>query len=533
MSGTLRAGVRNLLRYPWFALLIGWFALRALLRHAADPLGAYDEGLLLSDAYLMNQGRVIYRDFYANYPPGVFQIIRAVLALGLPGIWTVRLLGLLVRIATALCAARLAHHAAGRRGFCAWTASAVLVLQSDLGLVFFAYPLALLCGMAAVLVWPVAGERWRSIASGLLLGLLSYVRHDLFIYLMVALCGLEVASWLHRRRPFLLDSPAELGRLAAAMAISVLVLWVPVLLTSGARQTLHDLVIDQARRVMPGRSLPLPSLFEMQYVPLLQLELPTVLVGRTPKGIVLLLLGACAGAQRIAQSIRAGQPDAFRPPRLLTLITILTIATLPQALGRVDYPHVIYCVPVAIAALLASAKPWITWPLLLICLVPWLGHPPKFASMDVIAHAWTDRDDSHFVTPSRQAVADLVRSETRPGETVFLGCRSHQRTITSPVDVLYLTQRRNATRYVQFDPGTVTTARGQAEMIADLKRARPRLAVLQPYCEGVESNASRFPGATLLDTYLREHYAHWRDVGDMEVWVAIGDAAEPLEHRTD
>lgn len=520
-AGRLRAWVRYALRSPWWALLVAWFALRALLRYAPVPLGVYDEGLLLTDAFLMNQGRAIYRDFYANYPPGVFQVIRAVLALGLPGIWTTRLLGLLVRFATALCAARLARKAAGRRGLCAFTGSAILVLQEGLGLVFYAYALALLCGMVAALVWPVAGERWRSIAAGISLALGSYVRHDLFVYLVAGICGLEALSWVLRRRPFLADSAAELGRIAATLGLSLLVLWLPIVWTSGVHHTLHDLVFDQARRVMAGRSLPLPSLFEMQYVPWLQFELPSVLAGRTSKGLVLLLLGACAGAQCIGQSIPGGASEALRPPRILALLTILTLATLPQAFGRIDYVHVIYCVPVAIAALVASAKPGIAWPLLMVCVVTWFVHPPSFASMEVARHAWTGRDDSHFITPSRQAIADLVRTETTDDETVFVGCRSHRRTTASPVDVLYLTRRRNATRYVQFDPGTVTSAQGQAEMIADLKRTRPRLALLEPHCEVNERNASRHLGATLLDEYLRKHYTHSRDVGEMEIWVAL------------
>src|SRR5687768_2379501 len=86
---------------PWLPLLMVFFAVRVLLARAYLPLGSYDEGLLFTDAYLLRRGAVMYRDFHFCYPPGVVQLVRAVLALHLPAIWTVRLLALLVRLASA------------------------------------------------------------------------------------------------------------------------------------------------------------------------------------------------------------------------------------------------------------------------------------------------------------------------------------------------------------------------------------------------------------------------------------------------
>lgn len=204
----------------------------------------------------------------------------------------------------------------------------------------------------------------------------------------------------------------------------------------------------------------------------------------------------------------------------MALIALFVLAALPQALGRTDYPHVIFGVPLATAALVASTRPWIACPVLVVSVVPWFVRPPEFASMQLAAKAWTLRDDANFTTPARQAVVDLVQDQTAPDETVFVGCRSHTRTMSSPVDVLYLAKRRNATRYVQFDPGTVSSAQGQAEMIADLERTRPRLALLEPVCEWDEPNASMTAGSRILDHYLRSHYTHASDTGEMEVWVA-------------
>ncbi|MEY4577497.1 MAG: hypothetical protein RL701_2200, partial [Pseudomonadota bacterium] len=76
----------------------------------------------------------------------------------------------------------------------------------------------------------------------------------------------------------------------------------------------------------------------------------------------------------------------------------------------------------------------------------------------------------------------------------------------NPLDVYYWAPRKGATRYMQFDPGTVTSPDGQQEMIADLERTRPRIALLKDGCAWFEPNASAIEGATLLDDYLHAHY---------------------------
>jgi hypothetical protein len=512
----LSTGARSLRGVPWLPLLVGCFALRVLIPHASVPLGAYDEGLVLSNAFLMNHGRIIYRDFYSNYPPGVFQIIRAVLALDLPAIWTARLFAFAVRLATAICAARLARKAAGLPGFCAWTGSTVLVLQAGLGLTFLAYPLALLCGQAALLVWPSPSGRGSRIASAMLLGLVSYFRHDVFVYWMAGMCAVEAASWALRRCSFFAESAAELGKLLATIAVTLAVLWLPVMIASGVHQPLRDLVLDQARRTMPGRVLPLPPLFEPLPIASLAIRLPAFLGEPTRLGIVLGLAGAGAGVLAVLHSLCAG-PLARGRSRLLALVVIFALATLPQAWQRSDFWHVIFGVP-ATAAALVAASPWMARPLLMITLLTWFAYPPAFASMDAARRAWSERDDAHFITPPRRELVKFVRTQTRESESVYLGCASHRRTMWSPVDLLYLTRRRNATRYVQFDPGTVTSEAGQAEMIEDLKRSQPRLALLDPVCAYDEPNASRIPGATILDDYLAQHYQRWRDVGGLAIW---------------
>jgi hypothetical protein len=506
---------------PWIALIAALFAVRALIAHGGEPLGAYDEGLLFTDAFLMSNDRAIYRDFYVNYPPGILQIVRGVMALHLPAIWTTRLLALGVRVATAVAAGRLVRKARGEAGVCAYSAAAILVLQEGIDLRLYAYPLAVLMATIALLSWPAAhARRYRPVAAGALLGLVSYFRHDLFTYFLLCAAALEALSWVVRRGSLFTDSWIELRRLATGLVAMLALLWIPVLIAAGWYRPLHDLVLDPARLMMPGRVLPLPPLFEPVEIATLDLTLPAIFAERTRLCVAVDVLGTCLAA--LAVLVRLRDPSRRADIRLAALLTIFGLSTLPQALQRVDHVHAAFGLPLVVAALAAGVGPRVSKLLLVLAFLPWFSTCPEFVRLDAAKQLWSQRDDARFFTPRQQEIAAFVRSQTAPGEPVFVGCASHVRIIISPVELLYLTQRLNATRYVQFDPGTVTGVQGQKEMIADLERTRPRLAVRAPVCAWDEPNASRIPGASLLDEYLALHYAKERDVGGFAVWRRRG-----------
>ena len=92
-----------------------------------------------------------------------------------------------------------------------------------------------------------------------------------------------------------------------------------------------------------------------------------------------------------------------------------------------------------------------------------------------------------------------------PG-TCRSGCTDHRRLIFSDVDLYFLADRAGATRIMQFDPGTVTRADVQTEMVAQLEAKRPPVAVLAEDCWWPEPNRSLEIGATVLDDYLHRRY---------------------------
>lgn len=497
-------------------LVCAFFAVRALLLHGLTPLGAYDEGLLFTDAFLMDHGRAIYRDFYVNYPPGILQIVRALHLLGLPAIWGARMLAMLVRLAGALLTGWLAGRA--QRRPMNWSAAViVLVLQAQIGVALYAYSVAVTLVLSGIASWSrTSASRMHRIAGGVLLGLLSYLRHDLFVYGVTLWCGLEITSYAVRRRLLVFDSLAELGWFATATAVTTLTLWLPPLATAGFSRVLHDIVIDQAQLTMPGRLLPLPTWSGKTPVPVLNLTVP---VWASDQLHVCLIIAAGATLSALLMPLRiVASGTHARSTRITLLLAIFSLATLPQALQRTDYHHAAFCVPLTVAALFALVGDHIAMPLLCLSLLPWFVSPPGFIGLEQVKQLLSQRDDVSYFTPERRQLVTFVSRELAPNQPLFVGCTSHRRVLMSSLDVYYVVRRPGATRYMQFDPGTVTGEKGQREMIADLERARPKLALRQPFCSWYEPNLSQVDGSTLLDEYLARTYIPDGFVGGFQVW---------------
>ena len=479
------------------------------------PLGFWDEALLFTDAFLMDRGQVIYRDFYVNYPPGILQLVRLIIALGLPPIWSTRVLALAVRLASAALAGLVVGRLRGERAGLA-AAALVLLLQAQQGYALSAYIVVVLMVLVTIWYWPDEGAgRAHRLACGASLGLMSYFRHDLFAYAMLALAALEVAHLVARRRSLLAGTPRGLAEIAGAAGATALLLWVPLFVRSGWALTLKTLVADQAR-VMPTRVLPLPSFTAAVDVPGIG-PLPALVASRLCVALLLGVAGALCGAGLVFWwALRTERPR--KDVATAALLAAFAAATLPQALLRVDYGHVTLGAPLTVAALLLALGPRAGWPLVLLAAFACAVERPPLAATTELLRFLKPRDDAEFVTPARRRLARFIEAETGHHEPIFVGCTSHRRVLANKLDVYYLVRRTGATRYAQLDPGIATSAEGQREIIADLERHRPRIALRHPSCAWDEPNASSVEGAGLLDAYLAERYAPERRVGGFEVW---------------
>ena len=87
------------------------YAARLWLHALRLPVAVYDEGIILTDSFMVRHGYWPHRDFYANYPPGTWFTVNAVWSLLGQTVQAERMLGAMVHLAVTGLAGRLVGRA--------------------------------------------------------------------------------------------------------------------------------------------------------------------------------------------------------------------------------------------------------------------------------------------------------------------------------------------------------------------------------------------------------------------------------------
>ena len=114
---------------------------------------------------------------------------------------------------------------------------------------------------------------------------------------------------------------------------------------------------------------------------------------------------------------------------------------------------------------------------------------------------------------------------TRPGQPIFVANPRFDRVRVGDPLLYIILGHPNPTRYDVMQPGLVTTARVQHEIVASLRRSHTRLVVrwLNPTASAREDDgAGRSSGVHILDRYLAAAFRRDARYGDYEVLVARG-----------
>lgn len=492
-------------------MLVTVAAVAATVHRFQDRVGIYDEGILLTDSYLITTGAFPFRDFYSVYPPGVFLLIVATWKVLGVSISATRLLGLAIHLSIAIAAGHLAGRAAGR-SFSWFGAGVVLLWISPLGLPPYAWLAALAVALLAMCVAVTWSDRWYVVApaprawrpaafcTGALLGAVSAFRHDLFVYLTAVLAAvlLIVAIWNPSSRKALIAN--TLPVVAGAAAVTV-VFWVPSFVLGGVERTLGDLYFDLSKYVMPAR------------------EHSLTLDGPTPIRVVMAALLFCLAAPLMAGGLvllARGQPRELVASLLLG---VLAIAVLPQMVRRFDGWHILYSVTpgLALFAVLAerlasnSRLPRalvgvVAAGLILFLAWPLIPGPSALRGLRLPTFGSRESGMPAYQYEWRRDVLRFIEQQSLPGEPIFVGNNQHRKVTFNDLTLHYLAERPGATRYLQFDPGQVTREEVQREMIAQLETSRPKVAVLFEGGYSPEPNPGIVEGSSLLDEYLAAHY---------------------------
>lgn len=497
----------------WSVWLLG---LWLLWRDFYAPLGVYDEGIILTDAWLLLQGQFPYRDFYSNYPPGSFMLTAALFKVFGASVATERGLGFLARALAGLWAGRLSGLLAGRPFF-APAAGFVTFWLSSIGSVPFAYVLALHTLLLALLLVHHAwkkGTRGAWVAAGVVLGLVSWLRSDLFgLFMAPVLLG--AAAWAVKARAWKVEVRPKWLPWAPWFALGLAVVIVPfwgTLFAVAGGQVLHDLAIDQSRYVLPARGLPMPTLSGLKGMEGMAFQVPRF-VAFFEGAVVLTLLAPVLAALLAIFSGKQGQPGRVGA----LVLTALSLAVVPQMLGRTDLHHAVYTVTPALVLLgawIARGDPKPFWNLgwaaffAFVAFYNWSQTSKQSPSMSREQPGFERASGREvFFMNARQDVQRFVKENSRPGDPIYVGLLNHGFVFISEIDQYFLYERTGGTRYMQFDPNVVNRLDVQQRMVEELKARNVRVVVLSGmFAHSSEPNESRNEGAHFLDEYLRANY---------------------------
>ena len=475
-------------------MVVVLFLLGALMSSLAIRWGInpHDEGLMLQAGERIADGQLPYRDFYANYGPGQYFLIGGLDWLFGPSLMTWRIVRVLLDAGVAVLAYVLVRRDAPRPlALGAWLAVAAAMAYPKIP---HPNPTALALAFGGLLL-----ARSRPWLAGALAGLAIVFRLDLGL---AALAGVV-----------LLASGRRDALRAALTGVGVaVVLMAPVVLA--APGDFWDQTIGFALDEQGLQRLPLPGAWHGGFEPnkILEHYYPYVLLA----GCALWLVVAIR--RRLPVRLWAAAP--------------LAAAGVLYLLARADVYHLIplaAVLPVLLATAAAGerSRPWAAALIAVLALIALQGldlkriqvlDPPELETVDI------DVADGVKAPPaearSLERLSRYVRARVPAGEPVFVANpRFDLVNVGNPL-VYVLVQRPNPTRYDVMQPGVVTTAPVQREIIGDLERSRPRLVIrwLSPLADHADDNgAGESSGVRLLDRYLARTYAPERRFGDYQV----------------
>jgi hypothetical protein len=517
-AGLPAPGSPGRLRQAVLLILAGGLAAFTILQGIAP----HDEGLTLQAGARIAAGQWPYRDFWINYPPGQSLVLAALQECFGASLLAWRVLLVAIDAIVALLAYRLARRRAPESyALAAWLAVAGAMAYPSLP---GPNPPALALAFGALLA-----SRRRPVLGGALAGLTCVFRFELGV---AAILGV------------VLEAPrGTRARAAGAAIVGALIPLAPFFVAAPGAM-LHDTIGFYA--IQSLQRLPFPLAFHGPVRPskLIEFYFPLILVvglgmWALAMAVAVTIRGRAAHATAAMRGGIVAQARARAPDPGAWSLAPLGLVGLGYLLGRTDEFHLVplaAVLPVMLAWAAAAARPQLRIALLaMLALIAVHGlerragqllHPPALAAVPGPAGdgVQTDPTDARSLARLEHEIAAL----TRPGEPIFVANPRFDLVHAGDPLLYVILGHPNPTRYDVMQPGVVTTASVQREMIVALQRSRCRVVIrwLDPRASLIEPNgAGRSSGVHLLDRYLSANYRRVARYGVYEVLLGTGTAA--------
>lgn len=476
-------------------------------------IAPHDEGLMLQAGSRIASGQWPYRDFWTNYPPGQPLLLAGLQTVFGPSLLSWRVLRIAVDAITTLLVYLMVRRRTGE-------ATALLAALAAAGAMAFPTgpgpnPIALALALGALLLAPR-----RPLAAGVLAGVTCLFRIEVGV---AAVAGVVLAAPRGRR--------TTTGAVALAVGATTLAPFFAV--APGAM--LHDLFGFYA--IQGLQRVPFPVNFTGPVRPskLIEFYLPLILVvGVAAWAAAITRRTVVAARERpVHQPGIAARSRLTRPAMHEFALAPLALVGLAYLLGRTDEFHLIplsVVLAVMLAVESAASQGAVRAGLLvLLALIALHGldrqggqlvHPPPLAAVPGPAGdgVQTDRADAAALG----ALKRLVDRITRPGEPIFVANPRHDRVQAGDPLLYVVLGRPNPTRYDVMQPGLITTAAVQREIVRSLERADTRVVIrwLDPRATLIEHDgADTTHGAHILDAFLASRFRASARYGVYQVLV--------------
>jgi len=472
-----------------------------------SPLGLYDEGFSLTNAWRILNGDIPHKDYWAAYPPGTSLVLAIFFFLFEPSLIVARIvnLGWTILLLSSLHLT-LKQFITPIKSF-ATTAIASLWISSSfypsystlpaLALVFFVFYLYLNLVKTDKSIFIVIG--------GVIAGLIVLFRHDFAAYLYFSLVIGGITSCF-------IPPYYQENRIKIRNTFTFLILYGLVTLTSliillwisGWDNFIQQAIIFPATGMREYRQLPIPSVFEFH-----QLNMTWVMAWMVPFFITLAVLYLIIFQPR----------TSFKLGTFISVCISMSFFLTLQGHSRLDLTHSTPSVLFAASLLLVilALKIENKYPINKLIKI---GFSTSFLIITLNV-SYNNMNFSHLtkcitnraskscliINNEQLEVVNYIQSNFGSSEYVFVGNTFHDRIFMNDASLYFLLKKQVPIKWNEMHPGIVTTKRVQENIIEQLKIKNVKIAVLVDMPTPKENNRSAHSSNVfLLDNFIKKHY---------------------------
>ncbi len=502
-----------------------------------QPLRPFDEGLVLVGAERILHGAVPYRDFAAYYTPGQFYTLAAIFHAFGSSVLVERVWDTLVRFGICVLVFLIARRLApGRAAYPPFFIT--LLFLGWCG--FYGYPVipAMFCALMAIFLllrdWP-ENRSWCLLLAGLAAGFSAFYRQDVGAYAIASGAIALLIAGAGARQDSTSARVTTINRLMPLVwyGLGTCLVAVPLVVYFVSKVPASELWADfmkLPRLQIQFRSVPLPPVIPSRTLLFSSIALDeTWFLFYVPVAIL-----AITWANLARRTLRrATGPKADGQHFAEVLLTLFGSLLLVTTVTRADPIHCLApTIPAAIllVPLLQEWPRWQTWgaPSLAVCLVvlavPYGASPVVRWGLNLRAcPPWgpassLPRARLFRVPADQEAAIRFIQAHVPESQAIFVGNTQQRRVYANDALFYFLADRQPGTRYEEFEPGVVTVASVQREMVRELQGNHVDWVVLfSGFESSVRKMSSAEEGSDVLDHFLRRGYEEVEKFGRYSV----------------